>query len=89
MTLERYAITQNYPIKCKGRNEIGEEVLSTPIKVNVKISKESDSNMISSIVKCRYNDGGHGQRCTASGKEKVNCPYSFDIPYALENKKEK
>lgn len=41
--------------------------------------------MISSIVKCKYNTGGHGQRCKASHPdtdkvgEGIICPYSFDI----------
>ena len=86
-------VTQNYPIECKGRNRFGKEVLDNPVKVEVTISQRPGSNMISSLVKCTYNTGSHGQRCKAShpdvdkvGKG-VGCPYSFDIPYALKRKK--
>ncbi|MBS3107835.1 hypothetical protein J4468_02860 [Candidatus Woesearchaeota archaeon] len=92
MAIDEY-VTQTYPIECKGRNEVGDEVLDTPVSVKVKIDKSMGSNMISSNVECPYNTGGHGQRCKAShpqvdkvGKG-VGCPYSFDIPYALEVKK--
>jgi len=79
-------------VECKGRNEAGDEVLATPVSVEVEISRRPGSNMISSNVNCPYNTGGHGQRCRASHPktdkvgEGVGCPYSFDIPYALETK---
>ena len=85
-------VTQTYPIECKGRNDVGEEVLNNAINVEVNIGKRPGSSTISSYVECEYNTGGHGQRCKASHSEKdkvgegVVCPYSFDIPYALENK---
>jgi len=92
MAIDEY-IKQTYPIECKGRNEIGDEVLTTPVSVNVEIHKSPGSNTISSNVDCPYNTGGHGQRCKASHPdvdkvgEGAGCPYSFDIPYALETKK--
>ena len=92
MTIDEY-VTQTYPIECKGRNEIWDEVLDIPVSVKVEIHKSPRSNMISSNVECPYNTGGHGQRCKASHPkvdkvgEGVGCPYSFDIPYALEVKK--
>ena len=92
MTIDKY-VTQNYPIQCKGRNESGDEVLDVPVDVGVKVSKSPRSNTISIDVTCPYNAGGHGQRCKASHPEVdklgkgVGCPYSLDIPYALETKK--
>jgi hypothetical protein len=83
-------IEQKFPIKCVGRNFQGREALKDPIDVEVTISKIPDSDTIESLVKCPYNTGGHGQRCKASHPdvdkvgEGVGCPYSFDIPYALE-----
>jgi len=85
-------VKQTYPIECKGRNEIGDEALDAPVKVLVEVYKSQASNTISSIVRCLYNTGGHGQRCKASHPdvdkigEGVGCPYSFDLPYALEKK---
>ena len=92
MTIDNY-VTQTYPVECKGRNEIGDEVLATPVNVEVEIYKIRGGNLISSDVECPYNTGGHGQRCKASHPEVdkvgegVGCPYSFDIPYAIEIKK--
>ncbi|HLC81273.1 MAG TPA: hypothetical protein VJH68_01325 [Candidatus Nanoarchaeia archaeon] len=93
MAIDGY-VTQTYPIECKGRNEVGDEVLDTPVSVKVEIHKSSGSNMISSNAECPYNTGGHGQRCKASHPdvdkigEGVGCPYNFDIPYALETNKD-
>lgn len=92
MTIDKY-VTQNYSIKCKGRDRFGNEILGTPVDVTVKIHKSPGSNTLSSLVDCIYNTGGHGQRCKASHPdvdkvdEGVGCPYSFDIPYALEVKR--
>ena len=91
MELSQY-VEQTFPIQCKGRNSGGSEVLEKPVEVKVKIHKSPGSNDISSIVECPYNTGGHGQRCDASHpkvdkiNEGVGCPYSFDIPYALEKR---
>ncbi len=91
MTIEKF-IEQNFPIQCIGRDKSGKEVLSEAVDVEVRIYKRPDSNMISSSVKCPYNTGGSGQRCKASHPEVdkvgdgINCPYSFDIPYALDNR---
>jgi len=81
-----------FPIKCWGRDSKGEHTLEKAVKVEVQVYQIPNTNMISSSVSCKYNVGGHGQRCKAS-HPKVNkvgkgiiCPYSFDIPYALEIK---
>ena len=85
-------VEQTYSIECKGRNEKGQEVLSSPVEVNVKILKTAHSNDLSSLVECPYNTGSHGQRCKASHPyvdkvgDGVPCPYSFDIPYAFEKR---
>lgn len=92
MALDSY-VQQSYPIACKGRNKKGGEVLMVPVEVDVKIHKSPGSDVIISHVDCPYNVGGHGQRCRASHpevdtvEEEVRCPYSFDIPYALEIQK--
>ena len=92
MTIDNY-VTQTYPVECKGRNKTGDEVLATPVSVKVEVYKSRGSNLILSDVECPYNTGGHGQRCKASHPEVdkvgegVGCPYSFDIPYAIEIKK--
>lgn len=84
-------IEQVFPIQCKGRDSMGNEVLAQAVDVRVTISQyKGDQKMISSVVECIYNTGGHGQRCKASHPDQdkagqgVGCPYSFDIPYALE-----
>ena len=92
MTLKEDIIAYEFPIKCKGRDKNGNEVLEEPIGVIVNISRTTDTS-IESDVECPYNTGGHGQRCKASHPEVdkvgegVRCPYSFDIPYAFEKKK--
>lgn len=82
-------LEQIFPIKCRGRDFQEKEVLVSPIDVKVTIYQKPGSNIISSLVDCQYNAGSHGQLCNASSlvnktKEKVNCPYSFDLPHALE-----
>ena len=90
MAVEDY-VEKTFPIKCKGRNSAGNETLSEPVAVDVKIYKSPGCNTISSEVICLYKTGAHGQRCRAShpeGVDKVgegvNGPYSFSIPYSLE-----
>ncbi len=84
-------VTQTYPVKCRGRNDLGEEVLKDSVNVEVKIHTSPGSNIISSNVRCQYNTGGHGQRCKATHPnvdkvgEGIGCPYSLDIPYAMDN----
>lgn len=93
MSIDAY-IETTFPVQCKGRDKDMKEVLKEPVEVKVKVYKSPGSNMISSIVECPYNIGGHGQRygqrCKAShpgvdwkGKG-ISCVYSFDLPYALE-----
>ena len=92
MAINEY-VTQTYPVPCAGRNVFGDKVLNELINVEVEIRQKIGSNMISSIIECKYNTGAHGQRCKACQPDiniigaGVMCPYSFDIPYALETKK--
>jgi len=85
-------VEQNYPIECNGRNAEGEKVCNVSINATIKIYKSPGSNTISSQVICPYITGGHGQRCKMSHPHSdkvgdgVNCPYSFDIPYAFDKK---
>lgn len=91
-SIDKY-VTQKYPIECRGRNLLRKEVLPEPVLVLVEIFKFSGSNHLSSIVECPYNTGGHGDRCKASHPEVdkkevgISCPYSFDIPYAIDKQK--
>lgn len=79
-----------FRIRCKGRDFHQQEVLEEAVKVKLKVYQHPDSNMISGMVDCKYNTGGHRQRCKASHPEVdkvgdgVSCPYSFDIPYAID-----
>jgi hypothetical protein len=91
MAIDAY-VSEIFPIKCSGRDVHGKEVLTKPVEVKVKVYKNFRSNTISGMVNCPYNVGGHGQRCKASHPdvdkvgEGIGCPYSFDIPSALEKK---
>ncbi len=101
MSLDKY-VTQTFSVECKGRDINGNDFFSDGIRVDVTISKSPGSSTISSNVTCPYNTGAHGQRCKASHpkiekilfekgmdpawNEDIICPYSFDIPYALEKK---
>jgi len=99
MTLESMAFEecikeQTYTIKCRGRSIGGKPILHTPIDVKIKIYQFPERiDVISSDVSCPYNTGGNGQICKASyrnvDKDKddnlIGCPYSFDIPYAIDN----
>jgi len=86
-------IVQKFPITCRGRDMEGNKVLDTPAKFELKIYQgASETTITSDVSDCEYNTGGHGQRCKAShpNVDKIGkgilCPYSFDIPYALEKK---
>jgi len=90
------SIIKVFPIRCLGRDASGNEVLSESVVVRVEVSQaKGDEKNISLSVQCPHNTGGHGQRCKAShpntdkvGKG-VGCPYSVDIPYALDIRKRK
>ena len=88
-TIDSY-VSVVFPIECKGRDSAGHLALKDAIDVKVKIYKRPGGSDISSLVECSYNTGGHGQRCKASHPEVdkegegVICPYSFDLPYALD-----
>lgn len=84
-------VKQEFQIECKGRDKSGKEVLPHPVLIYLQIYQSPGSNTISSDTShCIYNTGAHGQRCRASHPdvdkigEGVECPYSFDIPHALE-----
>lgn len=92
MAEDRY-IRQDFPIKCRGRDANGNEVLSAPISAILGVSQfNGNETSIELSVICPYNTGGHGQRCCASHPETdkvgkgVMCPYSADIPYAFDSK---
>ncbi len=75
-----------YKIATQVWDSEGNEILSTPERCELEIYQSPDSEMISShILDCKYNTGGHGDRCKASHPEVdkigngVGCPYSFDI----------
>ncbi len=77
---------QAYPVECKGRDPQGNDALSKPVPVTITIQQHEGSNMISSMVACTHNTGSHGERCKAAkGNGKSVCPYSFDLPHALES----
>ena len=80
-----------FPIQCHGRDASRKEVLLEPVAVKVRVSQHhGDEKNISLDVECPHNTGGHGQRCKASHPntdkvgEGVGCPYSVDIPYAID-----
>ena len=75
MSLGKY-IEQNFPIECNGQRVV---------KIFQRHGNETN---ISSIVDCPYNYGAHGERCKFYKAGTRNCPYSFDIPHALESQKE-
>jgi hypothetical protein len=88
-------VEKTFDVKCKGRNSKGNNVLMTGEIVHVNIYKSPGSNSIESQVRCKYNCGSHGDECSASyqhlekkPKKRIGCPYSFDVPYALEKNKE-
>ena len=81
------------PMRCKGRDAIGRDVLEEPVAAVVTISAMNESTtalLVTLDVTCIHITGGHDQRCRASYSEKdkvgsgVECPFSVDIPYALE-----
>jgi hypothetical protein len=79
-----------FPIKCRGRDYDGKEVLKKPTDVKVKISKSPAGPYISLDVECSYNTGGHGQRCGVPDQDRekigegVFCVYSLDLPHAMD-----
>jgi hypothetical protein len=84
-------IEQTFPILCKGRSGGGRETLRDPVSVQVRIYQREGENNISSEVKCVHNVGAHDERCGAIKSRGLEvfgplpiCPYSFDLPHALE-----
>ncbi len=77
-------IEQIFLIKCKGRGFKGEEFLSEPVSVEVKIYQRlGDEKNISSVVGCPYNIGSHGQRCKASHPAFDKVAGEFICPYSI------
>lgn len=82
-----------FPIECKGRDSRGKEVLDEAVKVEVRVSSLPPGLISLDVMDCPHNTGGHGQRCKASHPETdkvgkgVICPYSVDIPYALDHRR--
>ena len=94
MTSEGKTKEIEFEIPCKGIDSLGKEFLEEPVIATVTVFQSAET-MISSLVDCPYNTGGHGDRCKAShpeidkiGKEGIGCPYSFDIPHAFDRRKE-
>ena len=73
----------DFGIECLGRNTIQEPVLQEP--VNPIVYARQRDNSIHIDVHCEYNAGPHGNSCLASGTQ-ATCPYSIDLPYALDSK---
>ncbi len=80
-----------FRVQCKGRDADRNEVLERAISVLLAIRRLGDGKTISiSVNECPYNTGSHGHRCKAShpGQDKVgrgvSCPYSLDLPYAMD-----
>jgi len=77
-----------HKVECCGRNKNRGEVLEAPVVATVSIrltNRRSDS--ISLAVECPHtlSAGGHGERnCNASGDTGVGCPFTIDIPYAVD-----
>jgi len=77
--------TCTFQIKCQGRRAPGIVALEEPVSARLIIGQVG--NTIDIRVKCKYNTGGHGQRCKASHPEAdkvgegVYCPYSLDVPF--------
>ncbi len=79
-------IEARFPIKCKGRSPSMEEILEDAVDVMVLVSQCPDNYQSISlhVEGCPHNGGSHGGRCDASGYKGVSCPYSIDLPYALD-----
>ena len=80
-------IQQDFPVKCLGRDHTRKPVLEEAVHVQVNIHQNPDSDTISSSVNCIHIHGSHSQYCNASGEgntAKIVCPYSFDLPNALD-----
>jgi len=92
MSTDAY-LEQKFPIQCRGRDALGQEVLLEPVLVLVLVHQHhGDESSIHLNVTCPHNTGGHGQRCKAShpGVDKIGtgvlCPFAVDIPYAFDHK---
>ena len=73
-----------FNIGCKGRNLNRREVLETPVKAVVVVHQSLGTNSICIDVQCVHSCGSHGGGCKAGGGE-ASCPYSIDLPFALDN----
>jgi len=81
------AVSGTIPFFCKGRDAARNTVLREPIVALLQIRKHKGCDSVSLDVNCRYAGGGHGNYCSTSDKnfsQKIVCPYSIDLPYALD-----
>ena len=79
-------------IQCFGQNCNGLGTLDKPVEASVKCYQPPGvTDSFFTMVACKYNTGGHGQRCKSShpaGADKIGdgvlCPYAFDYPHVIE-----
>lgn len=71
-------------VKCHGRGITREEVLTEDVSVAVWVRVYEDGKSIGISVDCPHNTGSHGQKCKASGKRGVLCPYAVDLPHVVD-----
>ena len=64
-------VEQNFRIRCQKKKAIDEGLI-----VNVLIYKRPGSDVISSQVECKYNNGPHGEYCSLTNKF---CAYAVDL----------
>ena len=73
---------QVFPVTCDFPKPIGTDgsdgVLETKVLVFIEVYQRPGSNMIATDVLCKYNNGGHGDKCRL--KDRENCVYSIDLP---------
>jgi len=87
MVIDNY-VEKLYSVRCKGRDDRGETLLSNGISVEVKIMQRRGSDVISSVVRCSYSGTNH--RCNVSrdyNQDNGRCPYSFVLPKDFEIRK--
>ncbi len=80
MSLTDY-IEQIFPIVWISRESNQEKNFFRQTNATVTFfQRKGNDNMISSVVECNYNRGGHGEKCELGGI----CPYAINIPYAID-----
>jgi hypothetical protein len=82
-------MSETFIIPCKGRMPNRKDALNEPVEAKITVCQFGIAIIMN--VKCPYNTGDQGQRCKASHPEVdklgegVICPYSIDLPYAIDN----